>query len=83
MNKPPLANIFECSIFLPAIQYNRIANYKAKNFYPQHRRGGLLESDVKLIYIYELAIVHRRARLLETPTEVREEAKPTTERKVG
>ena len=33
MNKPPLANIFECSIFLPAIQYNRIANYKAKNFF--------------------------------------------------
>ena len=37
MNKPPLANIFECSIFLPAIQYNRIANYKAKNFCPQPR----------------------------------------------
>ena len=36
MNKPPpLANIYECPIFLPAIQYNRIANYKAKDFCPQ------------------------------------------------
>ena len=82
MNKPPLANIFECSIFLPAIQYNRIANYKAKNFYPQHRRGGLLESDAKLRYMNWL-LSTEGARLLDTQPEVREAAKPTTERKVG
>ena len=78
MNKPPLANIFECSIFLPAIQYNRIANYKA----PQHRRGGLIESDAKLRYMSWL-LSTEGARLLETQPEVREAAKPTTERKVG
>ena len=34
---------------------------------------------------HELIIIHslEEARLLETPPEVREEAKPTTERKVG
>ena len=82
MNKSSLANIFECSIFLPAIQYNRIANYKAKNFSPQHRRGGLLESDVKLIYMSWL-LSTEGAQLLETQPKVREKSKPTTERKVG
>ena len=35
---PPMANIYECPIILPAIQYNRIANYKAKDFCPQPLR---------------------------------------------
>ena len=35
---PPLANIYECPIILPAIQDNRIANYKAKDFCPQPLR---------------------------------------------
>ena len=39
MNMPPLlANIYECPIILPAIQDNRIANYKAKDFCPQPLR---------------------------------------------
>ena len=67
---------------LAAIQSYIIANYKAKNFYPQHRRGGLIESDAKLRYMSWL-LSPEGARLLETTTEVREEAKPTTERKVG
>ena len=35
---PPLANIYECPIILPAIQDIRIANYKAKDFCPQPLR---------------------------------------------
>ena len=35
---PPLANIYECPIILPAIQDNRIANYKSKNFRSQPLR---------------------------------------------
>ena len=39
MNMPPLlANIYECPIILPAIQDNRIANYKSKDFCPQPLR---------------------------------------------
>ena len=35
---PPLANIYECPIILPAIQDNRIANYKSKDFRSQPLR---------------------------------------------
>ena len=39
MNMPPSGKyIYECPIILPAIQDNRIANYKSKDFCPQPLR---------------------------------------------